>query len=1216
MIGGTRVAPSESPTVMVNLIKPLEIGHFDRKKHRHAIYSLDFQPNGSRLATGSSDCCVKIWDYDVLLTLDKLDQTAIVGGTSNSPCNVAANSSSSTSKKEKEEEEKKTSLLTTISVHTKSVNTVRWNKEGTLLASGSDDCYILIYKHTPGSYNQSSFGTNASKNAKNKENWSRCATLQGHTMDVLDIDWSPRGFLASASIDNTVMIWDCKSTGQPGSAPICNAIHVLRQHENYVKGVSFDPLGKYLLSSGSDNLLCVWDADTWTLAEKLEGPMKDSQDVSCSLFRRVSWAPDGQGVAATACTKSNRPVGMIIRRGTWESVTDLVGHQQPSLSTRFCPSVMLSYPAEGTKESEASQSMEDVEDTVDKSPKGATSPRRGGRKRKASGGSAPSPAPAGTAAATEQDASEKESPIVVCRSTKSQPFCVVGMGDAVGVISVWTSHCSKAVLVLKDAFKGRNQAVTDITWIADRKRTIMAASSMDGSTVIVDFGTGLGTHMNDTQLDGHFRKYFGRGKDESSTEEAPLITDPMALQYLSSDNKRAKAYPGIDLSPQRTSTAPEASTVASEVSRTLDTSQVKTMQRVRQGKDGKKRIQPVLIQGQEDMLGDNGSTVSAVATLPSRSSLGVTSGNGMQGTALGPPVSSRMNSVLGSAERNMLTGNDLSATPSSAAQPASLTMVFKQEDIQHYVRLPAIAEPSQPLRCFVKQRKHLNRSVGEPPSAFVSMNSDVTHILSATRQFKPAALVSRHATSLLTKVALSQSLRCVPSATEGANTPSSNMIWESPVVAEVVCMVGLIDSLKSSTSDQALRADGLCVMGCSDGTLHLLSLESGVRVCPPLVLGPTITHVDLVEKPADGGAEGALLLAMTADGSLWVWELGLAQGVASLHCKVHTSIKPVVTSMQIRARAVLANAQNSSSSNSAVAVNTAPSPAKKGGSSKTSKNSSTSAAANKKSGGSNSNSVSGAVDDSVRVTVERVSLNEKGLPMVFVMAKGATGGDWQGFAFSEVTKAWIRVVDLRHLMSNAFHVSSSAAPTANAQSLFGISESAESESSMEQMQSEAALKGGVTTREVLQIAAANSNATRVASTTPGAVTKAASLAKYSAWVTLSHLEDRICMAFAVGSRKEAYDWISEWTQWCCRNQMHDRVRWLASRLLACHTAQSSLTGMTVHEGNGSVLFDWSKTINRPLDVYKTVILPAVGGAGQAISLLGELTDALGIINGL
>ena len=244
----------------MKLIKPTSLGHFDERRKRHAIYSLDFQPGGGRLATGASDNSVKLWSVDALDNLD--DQ------------------------QDGDEEEQSATqgdaLLATLSNHTKSVNAVRWSVDGEFLASGSDDCYVLVYKYSPDSVSTASFGSSAS-HAKNKENWTRCATLQGHTMDILDLDWSPRGFLASASIDNTIIIWDGKTIGVPGAPAIQSPLHILRGHDNYVKGVAFDPLGKFLVSSSSDNILNVWDTDTWEVTEKLTEPMRNSLDRACSL---------------------------------------------------------------------------------------------------------------------------------------------------------------------------------------------------------------------------------------------------------------------------------------------------------------------------------------------------------------------------------------------------------------------------------------------------------------------------------------------------------------------------------------------------------------------------------------------------------------------------------------------------------------------------------------------------------------------------------------------------------------------------------------------------------------------------------------------------------------------------------------------------------------------------------------------------------------------
>lgn len=87
----------------------------------------------------SLDCCVKLWNLDALLS---------------------------------KPEHAKEALLATLSSHEKYVNVVRWSKDGKFLASGSDDNYVFIYKYTPGSISNQSYGI-SSVGMKNKENWSR-----------------------------------------------------------------------------------------------------------------------------------------------------------------------------------------------------------------------------------------------------------------------------------------------------------------------------------------------------------------------------------------------------------------------------------------------------------------------------------------------------------------------------------------------------------------------------------------------------------------------------------------------------------------------------------------------------------------------------------------------------------------------------------------------------------------------------------------------------------------------------------------------------------------------------------------------------------------------------------------------------------------------------------------------------------------------------------
>jgi hypothetical protein len=59
-------------------------------------------------------------------------------------------------------------------------------------------------------------------------------------------------------------------------------------------------------------------------------PMRGTIDRS--MFRRISWAPDGASLCVSAAAKATKPIGVVLRRGTWEPTADLVGHQAQAVS--------------------------------------------------------------------------------------------------------------------------------------------------------------------------------------------------------------------------------------------------------------------------------------------------------------------------------------------------------------------------------------------------------------------------------------------------------------------------------------------------------------------------------------------------------------------------------------------------------------------------------------------------------------------------------------------------------------------------------------------------------------------------------------------------------------------------------------------------------------------------------------------------------------------
>lgn len=100
---------------------------------------------------------------------------------------------------------------------------VRWSNEGHLLASGGDDKLVMIWRLTSEG-SSTIFGSGI----VNLEVWKCVHTLNSHNGDVLDLAWAPHdGWLASGSVDNTVIIWNAHKFSEK--------IAVLKGHSGMVK---------------------------------------------------------------------------------------------------------------------------------------------------------------------------------------------------------------------------------------------------------------------------------------------------------------------------------------------------------------------------------------------------------------------------------------------------------------------------------------------------------------------------------------------------------------------------------------------------------------------------------------------------------------------------------------------------------------------------------------------------------------------------------------------------------------------------------------------------------------------------------------------------------------------------------------------------------------------------------------------------------------------
>lgn len=92
---------------------------------------------------------------------------------------------------------------------------------------------ICVFEHKPGPG-----GSSLGGGAPSVENWRTRAVLRYHSNNVVDLGWSPDDTrLASASLDNTVVVWD---------ATTWQRSRVLDFHTSFVKGLAWDPVGTYM----------------------------------------------------------------------------------------------------------------------------------------------------------------------------------------------------------------------------------------------------------------------------------------------------------------------------------------------------------------------------------------------------------------------------------------------------------------------------------------------------------------------------------------------------------------------------------------------------------------------------------------------------------------------------------------------------------------------------------------------------------------------------------------------------------------------------------------------------------------------------------------------------------------------------------------------------------------------------------------------------------
>lgn len=301
------------------------------------IYSVSVSPDGSRLATGGLDGKVKLWSIDTLQKYKEMDK-------------MKDGNSSSSNIRDKSE----CRPLCSMSRHAGAITCIRFCPNGRFLASGSDDKLVLIWekdeektrimamhRNEIANSGDSNFlfanGDDSGINDADLEHWTVRKRLVAHDNDVQDMAWAPDGsILVTVGLDRSIVVWNGMTFEKIKRFDI---------HQSHVKGVVFDPAGKYFATCSDDRTMRIFRYRKGVSVEGadmefvVENIIRDpfAKSPLTTYFRRCSWSPDGLYIAAPNGTNEGVNANVVIKRGNWDSELSLIGHRLPCEVCSFSP---------------------------------------------------------------------------------------------------------------------------------------------------------------------------------------------------------------------------------------------------------------------------------------------------------------------------------------------------------------------------------------------------------------------------------------------------------------------------------------------------------------------------------------------------------------------------------------------------------------------------------------------------------------------------------------------------------------------------------------------------------------------------------------------------------------------------------------------------------------------------------------------------------------
>ena len=270
---GDRVYLYDSQSLMAHNV--LRIGAFTN--------SLAFSSRGDWLAAGSRDGMLRVWKFEDIIESD--------GGVEVDP-------------------------FWTLEAHKKGVNSVTFNKDGDLLASGGVDAIVRLWDVNTGEESGTLIGGTFSvpgiafdpetpllaivngdfirlRDSLTQQIW---GTIRAQSPQY-SITYSPDGsLLVSSDIANRIYIWDPEAAFRTGvetyPVPVILEGHkgLVGTYRGLVWQVEFHPDGKFLASAGGDGTVRLWEIASGNLLRTL--------NAHTAAVTSLAYSPDGRKLAS------------------------------------------------------------------------------------------------------------------------------------------------------------------------------------------------------------------------------------------------------------------------------------------------------------------------------------------------------------------------------------------------------------------------------------------------------------------------------------------------------------------------------------------------------------------------------------------------------------------------------------------------------------------------------------------------------------------------------------------------------------------------------------------------------------------------------------------------------------------------------------------------------------------------------------------------------